>query len=388
VININNLLKKARKNFRRGEIEKTLKYLRQILNKSPDNAEALHGMGVVAWQKGNLQEAENLLYKAIDSYTQKTSVKISNIARAHYNLGLVLLTQGKFIKGWSHIEWRLKLTNNNYFKKMRKSIWDGSDLGSKKLLLQAEGGFGDTLQFVRYAKFIAQQNPNIILLCQPQLARLFKISGGFGEVIPDGECLPPFDVYCPLFSIPKIFKTTIDTIPKNIPYLRANYKEIKAWRAFFPEQDLNVGLVWAGNPRRHIDPSRSMTFKTLTPLFDLENTNFYSLQLGSAAHELKDFSYLKNVIDLSPYIIDFADSAAIISALDLLITVDTAPAHLAGALGCPVWNMIGYVSDWRWLAEREDSPWYPTMKLFRQEAPGDWDKVVERIRNELSKIEK
>jgi hypothetical protein len=381
------LLQSARKKFRQGKTEEASADLKEILRRSPSHAEALHGAGVIAWRTGNFQKAEKNFRKALASYSRQPPARASQIAKVHYNLGLLLLAQGKFREGWDHLEWRIKLANACLMEKIpTRPLWDGSDAGNRKLLLQAEGGFGDTLQFVRYAKILARKNSSLMLLCYPPLARLFKISGGLGRVISEGAPLPSFDVYCPLFSLPRIFSTTLKDIPKNVPYLRANPSEVKSWRKILAAPGTNVGLVWAGNPRAQIDRRRSMKLRELASLLDLKNANFYSLQVGEAAAQLRQSEYSVRITDLSPLIRDFADTGAIISALDLLISVDTAAAHLAGALGRPVWVMLPYVTDWRWLLGREDSPWYPTMKLFRQTRFDDWSHVVERIKRELRQL--
>jgi tetratricopeptide (TPR) repeat protein len=381
------LLQRARKKYRRGKTDEAAADLREILRRSPGHAEALHGAGAVAWRTGNFPKAEALFRKALASYSRQPHARGSLVAKAHYNLGLLLLAQGKFREGWDHIKWRIEFANAYFMEKIpTKPLWDGSDARNRNLLLQAEGGFGDTLQFVRYAKILARKNPSLMLLCHPPLARLFRISGGLGRVIPEGALLPSFDIYCPLFSLPGIFSTTLTNIPANIPYLKARPSEVKSWRKIFSSPGMNVGLVWAGNPRAQIDLKRSMTLRELAPLLDLKGVNFFSLQVGRVAVQRSQPDYSVRITDLSPFIRDFADTAAILCALDLLISVDTAAAHLAGALGRPVWVMLPRVADWRWLLAREDSPWYPTMKLFRQTRFDDWSHVVERIKRELRQL--
>jgi hypothetical protein len=230
----------------------------------------------------------------------------------------------------------------------------------------------------RGAKVIVEVNYSLLKLC----ARV----NGVSRVIAAGLGLPDFDLHCPLLSLPRAFGTTLDRIPADVPYVHPPPDAVEAWRARIGAEDpsvAHVGLVWAGSAAQREDRWRSCRLSDLAPLRELRDLRFYSLQLGPAAEQLRDQPF--EIIDLSSHLTDFAETAAAIANLDLVITVDTAVAHLAGAMGRPVWNMLFATSDWRWLLDREDSPWYPTMRLFRQRERGRWEDVVSRVAEELRK---
>jgi hypothetical protein len=206
--------------------------------------------------------------------------------------------------------------------------------------------------------------------------------------IASGDPLPEFDFHCPLLSLPRAFATTLQTIPDSVPYLHADSHEIDRWRTRLAENrsGFNVGLAWAGSSVHAQDRNRSLALSFLSPLARIPNVNFYSLQKGDAATQARNPSDAMKLVDWTEELKDFADTAALIANLDLVITVDTAVAHLAGAMGKPVWVLLPFVPDWRWMMDREDSPWYPTMRLFRQKAAGQWDKVIERVVDCLARL--
>ncbi len=263
--------------------------------------------------------------------------------------------------------------------------WDGSSLEGRSLLLHAEQGFGDALQFIRYLPRVAQRGGRIILGCQPELQRLFQTIADGCQIVVRGQALPAFDLYCPLLSLPRVFGTTLASIPNLIPYLRADAGEAGKWQQRLAEHCsmVKVGLAWAGSPAHKNDRNRSMKLARLAPLGRTPGVRFFSLQKGEAAAESKTPPGLE-LVDWTQELKDFADTAGLIENLDLVIAVDTAVAHLAGAMGKPVWTLLPSNSDWRWMLEREDSPWYPTMRLFRQTSWGDWDSVVARVAEALS----
>ncbi len=232
------------------------------------------------------------------------------------------------------------------------------------------------IQFIRYAPLVAERGGRVLVECHPPLKTLLQTVEGVDQVIGLDETLPAFDVHAPLLSLPKLFGTTLDTIPAKVPYMRPRARVVLPPAALATPR-LKVGLAWGGNlkPNRH----RSLRLSQLEPLLNLEEVVFYTLQVGPAAEELKQSPPRWNVIDMSPVLKDFAATAAVIAELDLVISIDTSVAHLAGALGKPAWALLLYVPDWRWLLDREDSPWYPTMRLFRQPAPRDWDSTIETV---------
>jgi tetratricopeptide (TPR) repeat protein len=295
-------------------------------------------------------------------------------AEIHHNLSLVRLMTGDFAAGWPEHEWRKEGTApRSRPKRFPQPSWDGRDLDGRTLLLHAEQGFGDVLQFCRYAPLVAGRGGRVILQAPHPLVSLLGSLAGVEQVVADDETPPPFDLQCPLMSLPLLFGTRVETIPAAIPYLRSG--EALRSREAGP---LRVGLVWAGNPRHRNDRERSLPFAALAPLWSLAGIRWYSLQLGERRKDLAA-APAGLIEDLSQNLGDFSDTAAALSRLDLLLTVDTAVAHLAGALGCPAWVMLSRIPDWRWLLERSDSPWYPSLRLFRQAERGNWDDVVADI---------
>jgi Tfp pilus assembly protein PilF len=299
-----------------------------------------------------------------------------SFAAAHWNLALNLLLQGRYAEGWQEYEWRWQ--KPNFTSPLRHTdvpLWDGSPLDGRTILLHAEQGFGDTIQFVRYATLVAQRGGTVVIECHPQLVQLMRTVEGVQSVASFGAALPPFSYQAPLLSLPRIFGTTLQTIPSGCPYVSITTEKREKWAAklsAYPAT-LRVGLVWAG--KSYPDPLRSCRLAEFASLSKL-NATFYSLQMG-AGSEQADFPPADmTLIDLTDQIHDFADTAALIEQLDLVISIDTAVAHLAGALGKPVYLMLPFAPDWRWLLERSDSPWYPTMQIFRQKLPGDWGEVI------------
>jgi hypothetical protein len=261
------------------------------------------------------------------------------------------------------------------YPKLTEPKWDGSDPRGKTILVVAEQGVGDTIQFVRYLHMLAARGANVILLCLATCKPLFETIGHGVKVVASGEPRPHFDMHVPALSLPRLFGTTLETIPADVPYLSADPTRAARWRERLGETDarLKVGLVWAGSPVHTSDRFRSTTLASFAPLADAADVAWFSLQKGSGVEQLTDPPAGMTITDLGPELNDYADTAALISALDLVISVDTSVAHVAGALARPVWTVLSYEGEWRWLSrDRADTPWYPTMRLFRQPAPGDW----------------
>ncbi|MBJ6801191.1 tetratricopeptide repeat protein [Geomonas propionica] len=292
---------------------------------------------------------------------------------AHWNLALSLLSVGDFQEGWREYEWRLAGCE----PELGVPVWRGEELGGRTILLQCEQGLGDTLQFIRYAPLVAQRGGRVVVRCQiPALKPLLERVPCVTTVCGPADELPPCDYQVQLLSLPHLFGTTLDNMPPWRPYLFPEERRAALWSLMLEEgATLKVGLVWRGGP---LPRNRACPFKEFAPLADIPGVLFYSLQLG----EEPDPDVLP-AVDLAPQIKDFGDSAAILAGLDLLITVDTAAGHLAGGMGVPVWLLLPYSCDWRWFADREDSPWYPAMRIFRQGCPGDWPGVMARIRRAL-----
>ncbi len=297
---------------------------------------------------------------------------------AHLSLGHTLLVEGDFEPGFEEMEWRWRLPGVS-LQPFEQPLWAGEPLAGKRILLWAEQGFGDTIQFVRFAAEVKRRGATVLLECQPALARLMRSAPGVDEVVSFGSPLPAFDAHAPLQRLPRILRTTLETIPAEVPYLRTEAALVKRWRErLAPYPGLKIALVWSGNPRQASNRSRSLAPELLAPLAAIPGLCWFSLQKEGGTAGLG--------ADLGPELTDFSEAAAALEALDLLIAVDTAVAHLAGALGRPVWVLLSRPTDYRWLMEREDSPWYPTMRLLRQIRAGDWAPVVARLERALREL--
>jgi hypothetical protein len=268
----------------------------------------------------------------------------------------------------------LKIDPRNF----REPEWDGSVQLDKILLLHAEQGFGDTFQFIRYAPLVRERVGQVVLECQAEVAELMRTVDGIDVVSVRNQGLPVFDMHIALLDLPRAMGTTLETIPAFVPYMEANRQRVTAWAEVLAADPpgKKVGIVWSGNPQHGNDRNRSMSLRDLEPLAEAPDVTFLSLQKGAAAAQLGDSTLRLRPIDHMARLTDFSETAALLENLDLLITVDTSVAHLAGALGRPVWVMLPFAPDWRWLIDRSDSPWYPTMRLFRQPGIAQWQPVI------------
>ncbi|MGN6651653.1 tetratricopeptide repeat protein [Trinickia sp.] len=322
-------------------------------------------------------------------------------AETHWNRALCLLQTGDLAAGFAEYEWRWQRKRIAPSRRAFDApLWLGdASLEGKTVLLHAEQGLGDTLQFCRYAALVAKQGARVVLEVQPELARLLTGLEGVAALVTAGEPLPAFDYHCPLLSLPLAMRTVIATIPADTPYLFAEAQASAQWRARIeaavPNEALKVGLVWAGGHRPHVaelrknDARRSLDIERLAPIIEVPGVQWFSLQKGekavqqlSAMRERHEAA--RRIIDWTDELSDFADTAALVDNLDLVISVDTSTAHLAGAMNKPVWILNRLDTCWRWMLEREDTPWYPSARLFRQPALGDWDSVIERITHALA----
>lgn len=311
-----------------------------------------------------------------------------DLGEAHFNAAICLLLTGEFDRGWKQYEWRWNTEQLTAAKRnFAQPQWTGSEeIGAKTILIHAEQGLGDTLQFCRYAPRVAR-GAHVILEVPKPLVALMRTLAGDIEVVAMGDPLRGFDLHCPLLSLPLAFKTTLETIPGDTPYVSADAAKRDRWRdRFGPRDKPRVGLVWAGDPRKQlpnahlIDRQRSLSFDMFAQLFDVTECEFVSLQKGEdAVAQLRNSPLRHGVIDWSDDFHDFSDTAALVDNLDLVIAVDTSVAHLVGALGKPLWLLNRYNTCWRWLLDHDDSPWYPTARLFRQDATRNWDPVIARV---------
>jgi len=448
----------------KGQLDEAIAAYRQAIAKKADLAEAHYNLSIALEDKGLLDEAivasrraialkpdyadahcnlanrlkdSGQLDEAIAAYRQAIALRPDH-PEAHYNLSSALLLQGDFRQGWEEYEWRWKWKG---FPSPRWTFpqpqWDGSDLTNRTILLHPEQGLGDVIQFLRYVPLVAAREGKVILLCYRPLRRLLQGTPDIAKWLAPDHAVPNFDVHSPLLSLPRAFGTTLNSIPAKVPYLFSDPTLSEPWRArlaAYPPA-LNVGLVWAGSPTHTNDRNRSMKLADLAPLLRLGGVRFFSLQIGDAASQIKTLPEGTELIDWTDELNDFADTAALIANLDLVISIDTAAAHLAGAMGKPVWLMLPFAPDWRWMEAREGnppsdsppsalpnpspfprshpssvcpsvpsclssspaqlissstalapaSPWYPTMRLFRQPSAGDWTSVVADVASALSR---
>jgi tetratricopeptide (TPR) repeat protein len=336
--------------------------------------------------RGNALRALNRNREALASYA-KAIASEKDFADAHLNEAHALLTLGDFARGFPAYEWRWKVADiAPHRRTFRQPLWLGERaIGGKTILLHAEQGFGDTIQFVRYAKPLARSGANVVLEVPPALKDLMADIDGAAHVLARGETLPPFEVHCPLASLPLALKTEPAGIPAEIPYLAAPPERLAKWRARMDALARpRVALAWSGSAVHANDRNRSIALSRLQPLWSSDGVSFVSVQRDPREDDARTLADVPQLTHLGGELVDFADAAAVLALADLVISVDSALAHLAGALGRPVWILLPFAPDWRWMLDREDSPWYPTARLFRQPSPGDWDSVIGRVRAELA----
>lgn len=354
-----------------GQSERAIAHFQQAIALQPEFVDAYNNLGIAFQQ-------HNRLDQAITQYQQAIHLN-PNFAEAHLNLGMALLAAGDWHKGWTEYEWRW-YCNRGQPRSLPKPQWQGSNLQGKTILIHTEQGFGDSIQFIRFVPLLAEQGATVIVECQPELNRLLQTVAGVTQVISTGHPLPDYELHCPLLSLPHPLGMTLANLPADVPYLAA----VQEPPTQLPDVSFKVGMVWAGS---HLKPQRALwTYRAkscplpiLMPLSSVEQVQLYSLQVGYHATDIAENGLGEQITDLSPFLTDFAATAAIVAQLDLIISVDTAVAHLAGALGKTVWLLLPYGADWRWMTARDDSPWYPTMRLFRQTTPGDWQDVIQQV---------
>jgi len=363
-----------------GLIDEAFAAYEQALRVDPTYLQAILNLAAILQQRGQYQE--------VLTYYDQALRLAPNDAAVRFNRSLVLLKLGDFERGWVDYESRLNLPGFR-IQSRSQPLWDGSDLGDRRLLVYEEQGFGDTLQFIRYLRLFEARGIQPIVLVQPQLVPLLKQSG-FTGLVAGGERLPPFDCQIPLMSLPRFFGTTLANIPAEVPYVHPSPQLVDSWRERLQKIDgFKVGIHWQGKPTYIGDTHRSIPLLAFEPLARVANVRLISLQKNIGREQLGQLDGRFSVVDLGDEVDQtgnaFMDTAAIMKNLDLVITSDTATTHLAGALGVPVWVALAARSDWRFLADRDDNPWYPTMQLFRQTRQGDWPSVFERMAAELQR---
>jgi tetratricopeptide (TPR) repeat protein len=404
---------------KRGNLEGAAAHLRHALTIAPDDVTGLKSLGHVTLKLGNAIEAKHVLARArelapadpdaiysyancllrmeqlqpaMDLYLRVRELQ-PNQARGTFAPAAVLLMDGQYEKGWAAYESRYAMSA---FKpnvpNIRERLWDGSPLNGRTLLVHVEQGFGDTIQFARYIPMLrgrAGADAKIIFLCEPELHRQMKTLDGVDELyhLRQADLTIVYDAQVPLLSLPHRFGTTLETVPNAVPYLAVAPDAARP--DGLPRSDgavVKAAIAWTGRPTHSDNLYRSLPLSQLATLFDLDGVDFHSIQVGNGVADFQAYVDRPNVFDHSKEIKDFADTAAILSEVDVLISVDTAVVHLAGALGKDVWTMLPYGGEWRWLRNREDTPWYPTMRLVRQRILGDWGQVLERVREGLEGV--
>ncbi|WP_119310116.1 glycosyltransferase family 9 protein [Cohaesibacter haloalkalitolerans] len=328
--------------------------------------------------QGRIAEARDLQQQIVDAFPGDTV--------ARFDLAESLLLLGDFARGWKEYRWRYQQPHTHSFeRRVQHPRWNGSPIPGKTLLIHDEQGFGDSLQFLRLvSRAKTLSGANILLEVTPPLLPIASRMGCFDAIASRGDLLPAFDMHCELMSLPFVTKLAIDDLPGPVPYLSPDPERVAFWRKrleWLPRP--LVALVWAGNPSHANDANRSMQLSELAPLASLGLT-FVAVQKGPAAKQAVGAPGGLKIELINRDINDFDDTAAILEVADLLISVDSAPVHLAGALGRPAWALLPFVPDWRWLLDRDDTPWYPSLRLFRQKRRGDWSTVVSKLCDALA----
>jgi FkbM family methyltransferase len=423
----------------RGEIEQAIAQYRQAIACDPNSANAHNNLASALKEQGCLEEAITCCHRAIqiqpnhaDAYNNLGSILVeqgklwqaiahyetairhnSNHVNAHLNLGIILLMLGDYQRGFVEYHWRWRSRQCPPLK-YPHALWDGSDPTGKTILLTAEQGFGDTIQFARYAPLVAQRGARVVVACQKPLLRLLETLPGIECCVDRDQVNTEVHYHAPLLDLPLILGTRVETIPANVPYLKVPVGvEVELWQGGedrgdgedktenlefktphylpspipyppSPSSPLKVGFAWASNPDNSTAKKRSCALSHFLSLLDVPGVVLYSLQKEPPPSDRETLAAHPRVVDLRHQLQDFADTAAAIAQMDLVVTVDTAVAHLAGALGKPVWTLLPFVADWRWLLNRLDTPWYPTMRLFRQNQDGDWEGVFGQVRQALA----
>lgn len=441
---LNQLVAVATAHEQAGRLDQAETILGQVLAEAPERHGALHLMGIVAFRKGRVADAVQLMERSI-ALAPGTALYHRNIcevyrtigrldealtagsraaalasedphcyhnlsvlhyhrldldaaiaaaeravaldpafAGAHFGIAEASLLRGDFRRGWAEYEWRFRIGSAApLMPPTDRPQWDGAPLHGGRLLLIADQGYGDVIQFARYIPWAATRCPNIAVACSAELQPVVAQFSGIGMVFDHWERRPEFAAYCPLSGLPRLAGTDLATIPAEIPYLRAAEPKRRAWAerlaALAPAGTRRIGIAWAGRATHHNDRNRSTPLATFAPLSEIPGVSLISLQKGAAQAQIGSYWGRAPLFNLGPEIRDFGDTMAVVDCLDLVVTVDTAAAHVAGAMGKPVWIMLPFAPDWRWLLGRDDSPWYPGVRLFRQAADRRWEPVMAEV---------
>ena len=367
---------------RQGLLEQALAHALAAVALAPEDAGAHYQLGLVRYERLEIEEAMVCDRRAIALQPDK--------AEAHFELAEALLLSGAFEEGWAEYEWRFSVPGapSSTPPGYSKPRWQGEPLGpDQTLVLIADQGFGDTIQFCRYIPLVAKRAPRLVVAASKEMRPIVAQMNGTQAVFESWAEAPPHHVYCPLSELPRLFATDLTNIPAPRAYLKAEPAKAARWKArldgLVPPRFRRIGLVWAGRPTHGNDFNRSTSLMALAPLMELDGIAWVSLQMGAARTEVGGYFGRAPLINLGPEIRDFTDTMAIVAGLDEVVTVDTSMAHLTGALGKPVRVLLPFAPDWRWLRDRPDSPWYPTVRLYRQTSSGDWPSAIDALARDL-----
>ena len=398
-----------------GELEASIAVHRKAVNLAPENIGALNNMGTSEQSSGMLDEAIRTFERTLelDRSAVITKINLATVlmerndidraiplfeevvetasfgdetpehALAHKNLGLSLMLKGEFDTGAKHYAWRWA-TREFTPRDLTSPVWAGEELNGESVFVHWEQGFGDAVQFARFAAHIRDRGGRPILEVPAPLAPLLKTANGIEDIVIEGTTPPETDLHIPMFDLLGALSVSSQNLPGTIPYLKVDPDRGEQWSDRIPETGrLRVGLVWAGRPTHRNDRNRSIPLEAMLPLLRQTDVDFYALQVGERVSEIATAGLANDLIDLSPRLSDFAETAAALDQLDLLISVDTSVVHVAGAINRPAWVLIPHAPDWRWGLEDGTSPWYPSLRLWRQPEFGDWDTVLENIAETL-----
>ncbi len=366
-----------------GQTGEATDCFKRAIGLRPEYAGAYTNLGIACYEARQLSLAEKCYRQALELD--------AGLVEAEFNLGLVHLLKGDLEKGWAAYEKRFSKSDwaANYPFRLDRPRWDGRPFKGQRLLIHDEQGLGDTLQFVRYLERVKSLGGEVLLETRKPFLKLLENIRGVDQLVErsqDGRPRVEFDLYCPLLSLPMIFSTTRDSVPAPVPYIRADPEKAAQWTGRLDAQAFKIGLVWSGNPTHFRGLNRSAALGDFEALLRTPGVRFYGFQKGEAAREAEAFVKAGLLENLGEDFTDFSDTAAAMENMDLVISIDTSVAHLAGAMGKPAWVLLNHAADWRWLLDRSDSPWYPTMRLFRQGKHENWIDVLESIRNALSEV--
>jgi tetratricopeptide (TPR) repeat protein len=364
-----------------GRLDEALVAGRRAAQLAPEDVHCYHNLGVLHYHRLELDAAIQCGERAL--------ALDPDFPGAHFGIAEASLLRGDFERGWEEYEWRMKLANAPpLLPPTDRPQWDGSPLGDGLLLLIADQGYGDVIQFCRYIPWAASRCPNIAIACSGELHDIVRQQSGGATLFDHWEQAPQFAAHLPLSGLPRLARTRLDTIPAAIPYVQVDPARKAAWAArldaLAPPGYRRFGIVWAGRPTHHNDRNRSTALETFAPLAELRGITLLSLQKGPAQAQIGGYWGRAPLINLGPELRNFADTAAVLDCLERVIVVDTAVGHLAGAMGKAAWVMLPYAPDWRWLLDRADTPWYPGLRLFRQGRDRSWEPVIAKIARELA----